>query len=228
MMMKIDHRAPRKRYIVVALFILALLPRVLNLNAFITWDELMWTYLSIKFLTALLRMDFRGTFLVGHPGVITTWAGATGISIQRLLGFGSAADLAWLNGLPTLDFWYPEALRKMAPFLPAAKLPLAMLNAACVVGIYLLARRLFDARIGLLATALLALDPFHLLGLLQPPPGRLIQSYPSPARGLGRGHGSSGQVLKSERGRTKPSRRHFWHPGFRPPVQRPNGRADGA
>ena len=51
-MMKIDHRAPRERYIVAALFILALLPRVLNLNAFITWDEPMWTYLSIKFLTA--------------------------------------------------------------------------------------------------------------------------------------------------------------------------------
>lgn len=148
--------------IALALFIMALLPRVLNLNAFITWDEPMWTYLSIKFLAALLRIDFAGTFLVGHPGVITTWAGATGISIQRLLGFGSAADLAWLDGLPTLDYWYPEALRKMAPFLPAAKLPLAVLNAACVVGIYLLARRLFDARIGLLSTVLLALDPFHL------------------------------------------------------------------
>jgi 4-amino-4-deoxy-L-arabinose transferase-like glycosyltransferase len=149
-------------FLVLALFILALLPRVLNLNAFITWDEPMWTYLSIKFLTALLRMDFHGTFLVGHPGVITTWAGATGISIQRLLGFGSAANLAWLDSLPTLDYWYPEALRKMAPFLTAAKLPLEVLNAACVVGIYLLARRLFDARIGLLATVLVALDPFHL------------------------------------------------------------------
>jgi len=149
-------------FLVLVLFLVALLPRVLNLNAFITWDEPMWTYLSIKFLTALQRMDFGGTFLVGHPGVLTTWAGATGISIQRLLGFGSAADLAWLDGLPTLDYWYPEALRKMAPFLPAAKLPLAVLNAACVVGIYLLARRLFDARVGLLATAFLALDPFHL------------------------------------------------------------------
>ncbi len=139
-MMKIDHRGPRGRYIILALFILALLPRVLNLNAFITWDEPMWTYLSIKFLTALQRMDFGGTFVMGHPGVITTWAGATGISIQRLLGSGSATDFAWLSGLPTLDSWYPEALRKLAPFLPAAKLPLAVLHAACIVGIYLLAR----------------------------------------------------------------------------------------
>ena len=43
--------------IVLVLFILALLPRVLNLDAFITWDEPMWVYRSIKFLTSLRRMD---------------------------------------------------------------------------------------------------------------------------------------------------------------------------
>jgi len=147
--------------IVLAVFILALLPRVLNLNAFITWDEPMWTYRSIKFLNALRRMDFGGTFLVGHPGVTTMWSGATGIAVQRLLGSGSAADFAWLSNLPTLDPRDTEALCKLAPFLPAAKLPAAVLHAACIVGIYLLARRLFDSKIALLAGLLLALDPFY-------------------------------------------------------------------
>jgi 4-amino-4-deoxy-L-arabinose transferase-like glycosyltransferase len=149
-------------FLVLALFILALLLRVLNLNTFITWDEPAWTYRSIKFLTALWRMDFGGTFLVGHPGVLTLWSGATGISIQRLLGFGSAADFAWLSRLPTLDPRDTEALRKLAPFLPAARLPMAVLNAACVVSVYLLARRLFDAKAALLAALFLAFDPFHL------------------------------------------------------------------
>ena len=93
---------------------LALVPRVLNVNAYITWDEPMWAYRSIKFLTALRRMDFGETYLVGHPGVITMWCGATGISIQRLLGYGAAADFAWLSGLPTLDPRDTEALRKLA------------------------------------------------------------------------------------------------------------------
>ena len=149
-------------FIVLALFILALLPRVSNLNAFITWDEPAWTYRSIKFLTALRRMDFGGTFLVGHPGVMAMWSGATGISIQRLLDPGTAADFAWLSGLPTLDPRDTEALRKLAPFLSAAKLPAAVLHAACIVGIYLLARKLFNAKAALLAALLLALDPFHL------------------------------------------------------------------
>jgi len=160
--MKIGHRALRERHIVLALFILALLPRVLNLDAFITWDEPMWVWRSIKFLTALREMDFSGTFLVGHPGVLTMWSGAAGISIQRLLGFGSAADFAWLSSLPTLDLRDTEALRELAHFLSAAKLPAALLHAACIVGIYLLARRLFDARVAILAALLLALDPFHL------------------------------------------------------------------
>ena len=150
------------KFIVLVVFTLALLPRLLSLDAFITWDEPMWTYRSIKFLAALRRADFAGTFLVGHPGVMTMWCGATGISIQRLLGYGSAADLAWLSGLPTLDPRDTEALRKLASFLPAAKLPAALLHAACIVGIYLLARRLFGIKTSLLAALLLTLNPFHL------------------------------------------------------------------
>jgi len=45
------------------LFLLVLLPRLLNINTFITWDEPKWTYRSIRFLTVLLRGDFRGTLL---------------------------------------------------------------------------------------------------------------------------------------------------------------------
>jgi len=113
-------------WVPLGLFLLALFPRLLSLNAFITWDEPMWTYRSIRFLAALLRGDFGGTFLVGHPGVITMICGATGIAVRRfVLGYGSA-DFSWLSGLPSLGPWDVEALRRLAPFLPAAKLPMAV------------------------------------------------------------------------------------------------------
>jgi hypothetical protein len=156
-----DKFANLRIYAPLAFFLLALLPRLISLNAFITWDEPLWTHRSIRFLAALLRGDFGGTFLVGHPGVITMICGAVGVAAQRfLLGYGSA-DFSWLSGLPSLDPWV-EALRRLAPFLPAAKLPLAVLNAACVVGIYPLVRRLFGAKAAFLATFLLAFNPFHL------------------------------------------------------------------
>lgn len=145
------------------LFLLALLPRLLHLNTFITWDEPMWTYRSIRFLTALLRGDFRGTFLVGHPGVITMWAGAAGIAVQRfLLNPSSAGDLVWLSELPALNPRDLEALRRLATFLPAAKLPLALLNTAIVLGFYSLAKRLLGTKAALLTALLLAFDPFYL------------------------------------------------------------------
>jgi len=145
------------------LFLSVLLPRLLRINAFITWDEPMWAYRSIRFLMALLRSDFGGTFLVGHPGVITMWAGAAGIAVQRfLLGSSSAADLAWLSELPALDPRDLEALRRLAAFLPAAKLPLAVLNATIVLGAYFLVKKLLGAQVALLATLLLAFDPFYL------------------------------------------------------------------
>lgn len=153
----------REALIYPILFLLALLPCLLDINTFITWDEPMWTYRSIRFLTALLRGDFGGTFLVGHPGVITMWAGAAGIAVQRfLLGSSSAVDLVWLSELPTLDPRDLEALRRLAAFLPAAKLPLAVLNAAIVLGSYSLVKRLLGAKVALLASLLIALDPFYL------------------------------------------------------------------
>ena len=47
-------------------------------------------------------------------------------------------------------------------FVPAVKLPTVFLTAVCVAVFYLLVRRLFGDRIGLVAAILLALDPLYL------------------------------------------------------------------
>jgi hypothetical protein len=143
-------------------FIAALLPRLLSLGAFITWDEPMWVYRSIHFLLALLHGDLADTFQVGHPGVITMISGAIGVAARRFaLGVG-AADVNWLGALPALQPTDVEAIRKLAPFLSAAKVPLIVLHAACVATMYLLLKRLLGSRTAAVAAALIILDPFHI------------------------------------------------------------------
>jgi len=127
------------------IFLVGLLPRVLSLSAFITWDEPMWTYRAVRFMAALAEGRWADTFVVGHPRVTTMELGAVGIALSRLLSGGPpAADWAWLRDLPHLDPRNLEALRRAAAFLPAARLPLAIVAALAVVGLYALTRRLFD------------------------------------------------------------------------------------
>ncbi len=142
--------------------LLALIPRLLTLNRFITWDEPMWVYRSVRFLSAFLRGDLAGTLLVGHPGVITMMCGSLGIAVRRFLVGAGVAEFDWLSQLPALMPDDAQALRMLAAFLPAAKLPMALLNALGILAVYLILKKLVSAKAALLAGGLLALDPFHI------------------------------------------------------------------
>ncbi|UCC76048.1 MAG: phospholipid carrier-dependent glycosyltransferase, partial [Anaerolineales bacterium] len=122
----------------------------------------MWVYRSIRFLSALLRGDLAGTLLVGHPGVITMMCGSLGIAVRRFLFGAVAAEFDVLSQLPALMPDDAQSLRMLAAFLPAAKLPMALLNAVCILAIYLLLKKLVSAKAALLAAVLLGLDPFHI------------------------------------------------------------------
>ncbi len=145
------------------LFILSWLPRLLSLGAFITWDELMWIYRSVHFSQALFSGDWAATFRTGHPGVMTTWLGALGIGVQRLLlGVPSPTEWAWLLQLPALAPCDATALQRLALLLVAAKIPLTLITALAVVGCWALARRLIGPWAALLGGLFIALDPFFL------------------------------------------------------------------
>ncbi|MCR4408062.1 MAG: glycosyltransferase family 39 protein [Anaerolineae bacterium] len=148
----------------VGLFLLALGPRLVAAwGRFITSDELAWVYRSTRFLTALSTGNWAQTSQAGHPGVTTMWCGVVGILLRRLTAPGAATEhLAWLAHL-NWDWFDPynvPALKQMAFFLVAGRLPVAILTSLAVVGIYLLARRLWGQRVALLGAVLLALDPF--------------------------------------------------------------------
>src|SRR6266516_3831635 len=65
-------------------FVLALLPRLIGLESFLTADEGFWMQRTIRFGAAIDRADWGGTFRSGHPGVTTMWIGLIGIGPQRL------------------------------------------------------------------------------------------------------------------------------------------------
>src|SRR4051812_32979928 len=69
-----------------AIGLAALLPRVLDLGAFLTLDEAnFWIRRSEAFLRAVQSGDFAGTAISTHPGVTTMWLGAAGIALRRAL-----------------------------------------------------------------------------------------------------------------------------------------------
>jgi len=158
--MKVARGAGRQRCIALAIFLVALLPRLLSLDVFLTSDELKWTCRAISFRAALSSGDLAKTFQVGHPGVITMWAGTVGIpsdpSVEWLQLCQDPRISTFVDKVP------PEAMARLARLLFAARVSIALVTSATVLGIYLLVERLFGRKIALISAILVALDPFYL------------------------------------------------------------------
>ncbi len=138
------------------LFLLALFPRIAALSTFQTVDEPRWVRRSAQFATALLDGDWQGTAVSMTPAVTTLWAGSAGL-VARFVVQGNTS----VGTLPTFlsGVTFPSI---PVEWLPAVRLPIAIATALCVATMYVLARKLFGTRVGLLGAALVALDPFYL------------------------------------------------------------------
>lgn len=147
---------------------LALLPRLTAVSRYITPDELMWVQRSVVFREALVNGRLADTITTGHPGVITTWLGALGMSVQMLFDATARANYLWISHIAWMTPDNMIGFQKMATFLTAARLAVIVANSAGVVAIFHLARRLWGGGMGLLLALLLAFDPFvaGLSGLL--------------------------------------------------------------
>jgi hypothetical protein len=136
------------------LFLLALVPRVPGLRAFLTSDEpdgIYWA--SSQFVQGLISGDLSLTYWHFYPGVTMSWIETLGLvgswALARLSG-GTTETLAQFVRRPILDL------------ILAARLPYALLTAGGVAGFYLLARRLLGHRPALLGSLFIAFDPFYL------------------------------------------------------------------
>ncbi len=127
-----------------AIGLLALLPRVLDLGTFVTEDEAnFWIPRSSIFLNALRTGDFAATAVTDHPGVTTMWLGSAGILLRRAL---------FALGLLHTDA-YPIVLTLF-------RLPVVVTHVVAILLGYALMRRLLPAATALLAALLWAFDPF--------------------------------------------------------------------
>jgi hypothetical protein len=156
--LKISVSSPRLRLTLttLAIFLLALLPRLSAIDRSVTPDELHWVDRSLRFSAAIAHGQWADTVQAGHPGVTTLWLGSFGIAIQRLITPSTALpDLS--TGFAPQD---AAAMRALAQFLTAARLPVIFVTSFNITLLFLLLGRVVDRRAAFVAVALLALDPF--------------------------------------------------------------------
>ncbi len=157
MEMKAIPSSEKSSWLYILVFILALGPRAIGLDIFLTVDETGWVRRSVEFLMALLNGQPNQDVLPGHPGVTTVWSAVSGLLVRYLLQGRDISLPAFLRAVPT-ETVDPD-------YLVALRFPTALLTALCVVGVYHLVRKLSreNEPVALLSAILLALDPFYLV-----------------------------------------------------------------
>jgi hypothetical protein len=143
-----------------AILLLALLPRVWDLDAFISWDEPKWASRSANFLYALQRGKLEGTFQTGHPGVTTMWLGATGLAMTCHRSPEACGDLPPTGSPSDEGEIGQEARNRLLQILPAARLLVGIVIALGIVVIYFLAREIWGRTVALIGAGWIAMDPF--------------------------------------------------------------------
>jgi 4-amino-4-deoxy-L-arabinose transferase-like glycosyltransferase len=137
--------------ICLVLFLVAMLPRVTHLRAFLTPDEQLWHDRSVGFALGLLEGDWTRTLQSRHPGVTTMWTGTLGLAARYLLS-GQSGSMSFR------DFGAGTAFS--LDLVLYLRMPTVVLSALLVPLSYLLASRLWNRRVALLGALLLAFDPF--------------------------------------------------------------------
>jgi 4-amino-4-deoxy-L-arabinose transferase-like glycosyltransferase len=140
-----------------AIFVIALLPRILAPDEFLTPDEPNWLGRSRDFLAGIVGQNWIDTLQTGHPGVTTMWTGSLGIMYRYWTRPAKAPTdlLTFIKQIPNT----PPPVNFIAP----VRMPTILLMSLFVVIYYYLTRRLTsDWRVALIAGLLVALSPFQI------------------------------------------------------------------
>ena len=120
------------------IFFLAFIPRVVDLGTGLTVDEPLWLRRAPEFIDALLKGNYSGTYIAIHPGVTVMWL--SGVFMKLFLR-------------PGMDF--PQ-------YLSVARFPVVLITSLGIVLMFFLMRGLVPEKTAILASVLIAMDPFYL------------------------------------------------------------------
>lgn len=137
--------------VLAAAFALALLPRLVGVDGYLTSDEGYWMQRTAQFSAALQRHDWARTYRSGHPGVTVMWTGVLGMPSSRLDPLASAvtARTSELQKVPG----YREAIA-------LARRAMTVVSALLFTLAVGLAWKLLGPGPGLLGGVLVLLDPY--------------------------------------------------------------------
>jgi len=134
--------------IVLAVLVVAAIPRLLDLGTYLTADEKNWIGRSFEFVRAFKDFRFNDMLQTTHPGVTAMWTIGAAVTAKTFLGN------------------VPFSFRNLEHFVTAAQFPIALLNTLAVPAMYLLLRKIFSKSkefaffIPVVASLFIALDPF--------------------------------------------------------------------
>jgi len=147
-------------------FIVALLPRIANLDTFLTADEDDQIMFASLFLKSALQGDLSNALVLGYPGVPTLVLGACGVGLRYMAHYSGWYPLDWVKGdlITTLEATTVNfgTFAQPLDFIVWVRLPMAISAALCVVAIWFLANKLLNEPLAIIGTLLIAFDPFIL------------------------------------------------------------------
>ena len=136
------------------------LPRGFALDHFATVDESRWLIRSANFYQALTSGNLANTYQHGHPGVMIMVAGWAGY-LWQFPDYVEQVDEQLVWGNPAMDRL--EALgHKPIDLMAAGRTFVVLFNVVALTLAFLYARRLVGLWPALLASLLIAFDPFHI------------------------------------------------------------------
>ncbi|MDF1515611.1 MAG: glycosyltransferase family 39 protein [Anaerolineae bacterium] len=148
--------------VAVAIFILALLVRLVPQGFYVTPDEPIWVLRSVRLIDAVTTRDLTAIPRTGHPGFTTMTLGALGIQLVSWLR--PVASETHLNYIRDIAWLAPEsspAFPHLYFFLNMCRAMVAIFCSGALAFLYLVSKQRLGEKTSRLLALFLALDPFY-------------------------------------------------------------------